>query len=416
MEKVLQARSKPLSLKMNSIWNVSGVIIYTLSQWGMLVVIAKFGTPAMVGVFTLGLALTAPIMMMMRFNLRVAVASDSQDDYSFSEYFTSRVITTGLFLVLMFIVSLFYLSSFQTFLIILLLSLSRAIDSISDILHGRLQKEGRLDISAKSMIMKGSLSFLLFSLVLYTFNSLALATIGMFSGWLIILVFYEFKKVRNFVGVRFEWNRGIQRSIFYLTLPLGLALLVDSLVANIPRYFLEYMYGVEALGFYAAIIYIIHAGGNVIYAISNAVISPLSEDYQRRRIRSFLKTLSFLLVTLLLLGFVGVLGVFYFGEALLTILYTSEYAAYNTLFVLLTIAGIVKYMSKFVETALFATRKFNIQPYINGVGLLLIVIFSFLLIPDYGVHGAAAALIIAELLQLFVRVGILGFFLKGSKL
>src|SRR5699024_11314235 len=95
------SKIKPLSIKKNSMWNAIGSIVYALTQWGVLMTIAKLGNPEKDGIFTLGLALTAPIVLLMRFNLRVAVASDSNSDFQFSVYFSSRVIATVLFLITM---------------------------------------------------------------------------------------------------------------------------------------------------------------------------------------------------------------------------------------------------------------------------------------------------------------------------
>ncbi len=46
----------PLSLRANFSWTFVGNVVYAGSQWGMLVVLAKLGTPEMVGQFSLGLA------------------------------------------------------------------------------------------------------------------------------------------------------------------------------------------------------------------------------------------------------------------------------------------------------------------------------------------------------------------------
>ncbi|MFD1020254.1 lipopolysaccharide biosynthesis protein [Thalassobacillus hwangdonensis] len=411
MEKVLKAAA-PISLKMNSVWNVAGSLLYTLTQWGLLVVLAKLGSAEMVGIFTLGLALTAPVMMLMRFNLRVAVASDSREDFKFQEYYTSRVVTTAVFLVVMTAIAFFYSENSVMFGVILLLSVARGVESIGDILHGYLQKIGRLDLVAKSVMLKGAGSLIIFTGLMVVFEDLLLATAGMMISWLLVLFFYDYKLTGQYTSFRFSFDRSTQKLIFRLSFPLGVALLVDSLVSNVPRYIIEHSYGVEALGFFAAIVYIIHAGGNVIYAISNAVMPQLSNDYQEFKFRNFLKLLGSLLLMIATGGAVASLLVGQFGGEILTVVYSAEYAGLEHLFLLLMVGGVVKYMGKMVETGLFATREFHIQPYINVVTLVLIGGLSLWLIPRYGLVGAAYALMIAEGVQLVVRCGWLVFYLK----
>jgi hypothetical protein len=50
-----------LSLRRNFAWTVLGNVTYAACQWGMLVALAKLGSPEMVGQFALGLAIGAPV-------------------------------------------------------------------------------------------------------------------------------------------------------------------------------------------------------------------------------------------------------------------------------------------------------------------------------------------------------------------
>ena len=72
----------------------SGNVIHALSQAAMLVVLAKCGTPAMVGEFGLGLALTTPIMLFSKLQLRSAIVTDAGCEYSFADYVRLRLLAT----------------------------------------------------------------------------------------------------------------------------------------------------------------------------------------------------------------------------------------------------------------------------------------------------------------------------------
>ena len=51
-------QTKPLTLRRNFSWTFAGNAVYAACQWGMLVVLAKLGSPEMIGQFTLGLAVS----------------------------------------------------------------------------------------------------------------------------------------------------------------------------------------------------------------------------------------------------------------------------------------------------------------------------------------------------------------------
>jgi len=86
--------SNALSLRANFLWTFVGNAVYAACQWGMLVVLAKLGTPEMVGQFALGLAVTAPVLMFFNLQLRAVQSTDSQDEYSFEHYLGLRLVTT----------------------------------------------------------------------------------------------------------------------------------------------------------------------------------------------------------------------------------------------------------------------------------------------------------------------------------
>lgn len=89
-------QQKPLTLRRNFSWTFVSNVVYAACQWGMLVVIAKLGSPEMVGQFTLGLAVTAPVMLFTSLHLRAVQATDAKQQYIFGDYLGLRLISTGL--------------------------------------------------------------------------------------------------------------------------------------------------------------------------------------------------------------------------------------------------------------------------------------------------------------------------------
>src|ERR1700722_789398 len=84
------------SLRTNFSWTLAGNLVYAGCQWGMLVVLAKLGSPQLVGQFALGLAVTAPVIMLSNLQLRGVLATDAREEHTFSDYLELRLVTTGL--------------------------------------------------------------------------------------------------------------------------------------------------------------------------------------------------------------------------------------------------------------------------------------------------------------------------------
>src|SRR5215203_2877989 len=280
---------KTLALRRNLSWSLTGNGVYALTQWGMIVVLAKLGTPKMVGQFALALALTAPVIMFTNLNLQVVQATDARNHYRFQDYLSLRLITTTVALLL--ILGLVFVADhkLETAPIILLVGLAKAFEAVSDIFYGLLQKHERMDRVAKSMILKGIFSLSMLAIVVYFTNSLVWGIISLAFVWAIVLFGYDTysgahiltilpqttdkivrAKTRPASLLRPNWAPIILAKLAWLALPLGLVMALISLNMNIPRYFVEGYLGEHELGIFAAIAYIMVAGQTAVTALGQS--------------------------------------------------------------------------------------------------------------------------------------------------
>ena len=141
-----------LPLRENFAWTLAGNAIYAACQWGILVTIAKFGTPAMLGQFALGLALAAPVFMLTSLQLRAVLVTDSRDQYRLGHYLAPRLLGTAVGLL---VIAVFLLASRfhgSTAIVVLLVALAKAVDTLSDLIYGFWQKHERFDKIAIALI------------------------------------------------------------------------------------------------------------------------------------------------------------------------------------------------------------------------------------------------------------------------
>src|SRR5262249_33512279 len=83
------------SLRANFSWSFCGNVVYAACQWGMLIVLAKLASPESVGRFALGLAVTAPVVMLSNLQLRGVLATDARQEHPYTDYLTLRLFTTS---------------------------------------------------------------------------------------------------------------------------------------------------------------------------------------------------------------------------------------------------------------------------------------------------------------------------------
>lgn len=383
-----------LSFFSNFSWNFIGSIVYAFSQWIVLIIIAKFGTVEEVGIYSIGMALTAPIIMFTDLQLRSIQATDTDSIYFFRHYFALRILgNITATVILLIILSMDFYNVYKSF-IILLVFLSKVLDSFSNVLYGQFQKNERMDFIGLSRTIKGIITiFVVF--ISYSFTrDLFISLVAMNISWFFIFLLFDLRNLRKFslrMKPDFDWQKLMK--LVKLALPLGVAILIISLNINIPRIFVERVLGDKAFGYFAAMLYFMVAGETLINAVGQAIAPRLARMYKKKKKAQFKIVILKSLCVAFSIGFIGISIAYLFGEYILTIVYGLGYSNYNKILVLIMIAATFNFGSAISGYAITAMRKFRIQPYLGVIWLIVSLSLSFLLIPTYGLVGAALTLI-----------------------
>jgi len=407
---------KGLSLRANISWTFVGNVVFAGSKWGMLVILAKLGSPERVGQFVFALAVNAPIFIFSNLRLRAVQATDARHEYKFEDYLKLRIITTVFAFSIIICIVIVGDYGKELALIILALGIAKSFESISDVFYGLLQQRERMDKIAKSMIIKGPLSLIAMGIIYYLTNSIIFGAISIAASWMAVLVFYDIRNGYLILGSTSKFMKLINReytikrlvpikwdikTLFNLTclaFPLGIVAMLVSLKSNIPRYFIKAFMGEHSLGIFGAMAYMMVAGDTIVSAIGQSASPRLAKYYASRNDEAF-RSLLFRLVKIgIILSCIGVLGAYLLGEDILTILYSSEYAIPD-LFVYLVIAMGISYIASFLGYGMTAARYFKIQVPLFALVIGTLTLACLLLIPSNGLYGAAIALIIASVLH-----------------
>jgi O-antigen/teichoic acid export membrane protein len=393
------ARTIP-TLRSNFAWTFVSNFFYAGCQWGMLSAIAKLGTPSIVGEFTLGLAIGAPVFMFTNLQLRAVQATDVQAECRFADYFTLRLLTTLLGLLAIAALLPFAAASSAVSLAILLVAVSKSVECLSDVIAGLLQREERLKLVSISLIIRGCGSVLVFVLTFAYFRNLTLSIAAMSGIWLAVVLFYDVPNAKALLGHEdgfFRFDVRELRRLILLGLPMGWVATLISLNFNVPRYFLQHYMGLADQGIFASLSYLVVVINLVVVALSQSVTTRLARmfaDRQRRQFVAILFKLSMLGATVVL---VGVPLSFLVGRQLLILLYRPEYGEHVGLLALLVATTGVSTVGSFLFCGITAARAFRIQVPVYFAALLVGVAGAALLTPRWGLIGAGVSLLFSNI-------------------
>ncbi|MDT8860305.1 oligosaccharide flippase family protein [Alkalihalobacillus sp. MEB130] len=394
----MKNRYNILSFKENFSWSLLSSFIFAFSQWLIISILAKFGSVEMVGLYSLGLAITAPIFLFLLMNLRVVVATDASEARDFSNYLKFRVVTTSIAFFMVFLITLLFNFSWEYKIIINLIALVKLVESLSDVCYGKFQQVENIRLIAISKLWRALFSILAFFTGLLLFNSLVFALIGQLLLWIIVLIFHDLKVIIENSDINVfkgRISKNELKSLAIVALPLGITATLDSLNTNVPRYFISYFQDEEALGIFAGITYIMIVGQTLVTALSQVTIPRFAKYYINDK-KNFKKLLYKLLMASTIIGFIGVIFALFLGDFILLVLYSNEFVGYSDIFILSMIAAVFWYSSGFLNAAIMSTRKFKVQVPIFICTVIMTTFASLLLIPHLGLTGAAIALIIGH--------------------
>ena len=423
--------SHRLSLRANFSWTFVGNVIYSACQWGIIVVLAKLGSPIVVGEYALGVAIATPVIALSQLQLRPVIASDVHEKNRFGDYLSFRLLATLLASLVVLTIPLVAHSGPSETPLVFLVGLALAVESISDLYFARLQFIDRMDRIAKSQIVRAPLSLAALGLGVHFTGSLALSVAGMVIVRLAVLLAYDMRP-RTHVLVPLSghslhdreqvdqmkrllkprWDVRAMARIFWLASPLGVVALLVNLNSNVPRYFIQWSLGARELGIYSALGFMMSAGNLFAAALAQAVFVRLARLHAEGRNSEFVLLLLKMAGIGTVLGAGGVLFAWMAGPELLRILYRPEYAYQWHILVWFMVVAWMSYLSQFLGTAMTSARYFVHQIPLFATVVLTITGASYLLVPRLGLTGAVLSNLVGAVVQVLGSILVLAFALR----
>lgn len=426
------------------LWMSSGLAIHMLCQWGIAIALAKLANVELLGEFGLAQAVCTPIFFLTNLGLRAGKATDVQQLYDFRTYHAVRIISGVVGLLLVVAVALVLQRSWFSLTVFLLVGVTKAVETASDLFYGLLQSKRRLGIIGRSYLIRGPAGLIGFVAVLQTTGDLRLALAVEAATWLVIFLLHDYpssgrielaeraklaaaepaalttaaagaggESVWSVLAPRFRW--GEMRRLSWLSLPLGLAAMVGSLQLMMPRYFIEYQLGTAEVGYFTALVYLVNAMAMMLNSFGYALLTEMAHAFSAGRFREYT------LISIVNSAMGGMIGLIAFGVCaayghfILTHLYAPEYAALTGVFLIVMASGIARCAATMLHFSLLAARQFKAIMTRQYILTAVTAVLCVVLIHLDGLRGAAWAMVGSSVVQLLLVAGAIWIALAAAK-
>ena len=381
-------------MRWNVTWTAAANFVYLGSQYGMLVVLAKLGSTTMVGEFSLGLAIVTPVITLGQMQLRQVFVTDTRDTVPFAAFFWTRALSGGVAVIACGALLVFLRYEQGLALVIASLAVAKFVESQSDIVYGSLQRRERMHLIAASMMVRGTLGLAAITGGLWATGTLLGATTSLAVVWVLSLLFLDLPLLtsgRPGDSLRWRWDGKAVAGLVRISTPLALASGMVALSASIPRYFLDYFHGKEAVALFAVAMMPISLMGLFTGALSQAALPRASWYLQSGNLPSFHNLARKIAGVNVILGTCLVLIVVFAGPQLVRVLFTPEYEPAVPMMVVLGAGVALSGLATFGSTVLSAGRRFTLQLANVVIALAVQIPACLLAVPLMGAPGAAWA-------------------------
>ncbi len=229
------------------------------------------------GTFSLCIAISTPIYVLARQDLKSIVCTDIGMEYSIGQYAACRFIQSLLAVVLCVFAFYIYEKTFETYIkpeFMYSVVLYKFFESISDVYHGDYIRKGMPSKVATSLLIRFIALLGCISISLFLGPSILPYTLGIAS--LISLVSYDIRISRSPYKITYK----IVSQIVKLSRYAGYTMFGLSLVGNLPRYITDIFLGSEAVATLSWILFFLTPPNILMSTVSSIYLPKIIKLYR----------------------------------------------------------------------------------------------------------------------------------------
>lgn len=399
--------------------NSIGSIALCGAQWLISVLIVRMGGYGDAGIFSLAMSISNVFLFLANYNIRSIQLSDTEGEYTQLQFLWSRVFS----ILISFLSCAVYLlfaggyTDVEKWAVLLYLFYSNS-TILNDIMMGTIQVNGHIEVGGYSNLIRSGVCLAVYLGVYAVTKSLIISLIAMVAASAAVVLLYDLPRYRKYCGspdrgVLFDVKQALR--ILRTNFVLMLTAIFPLITAAVPRRQIQLIFGEEELGYFSSIFSPTLIIATLIPALVLAVIPKLAQTWHDMQYKSFLKEV--VKCNLLIVGFtvICIIAAVFLGRFALKLVFGEEILVYyDLLYWALVTSGINAAVSCSISV-LIAMHKNIYVTVATAISMIISMAISGVLVGEYGIYGAAYALMAAYIVQLLIQFGGIGYFvIRGN--
>lgn len=403
------------NLRRNFLWNMVGSTVASFASLFYMMVITRLNSIDDAGIFSFAFSTAMIFYVIGIYSGRTFQVTDKNKKTNDSDYFYLKFATCLAMLVVGIIFCLLRGYSGDKFLIIIFLTIFRALEAFSESTYAVIQKKDRLYQVGQSMLIKAFLSLGGFILLDYFTRNIALSCGIILLAHILTIIFFDLPRLAK---AGFHLEKFKPEKVWYL-LKIGFFTfgftILSLYITNAARYVLDSTASDSAQTIYG----IIAMPATLLSLVGQYLIQPFLTSFKKffaTNIHAFQNLVIKLSLAILGIGVFCVLAAFALGIPILELLYAVELDGYLPGLILIVIGGIFAALTLVVSTALVTMRHTSDQFWIYCIASAAALAISWLFVPTNEVFGACLSYMLSMMLVFTMYIAVFFYRLRMRKI
>ena len=403
-------------VKRTYIWNLIANLLYSLQSAVLLLIVTRYGGTLEGGIFSIIYTTTHMFASIGNYNMRNFQVSDATNEYDFRDYWTSRVVSCIVMCVAGLAYGIIRFDEPKTVIVVLFFVGYRLTEAIEDVIHGCVQKDGRLDAVSLARSSRILIASVVFSIVYVVSSDLFLASgllFGISLGLLVIFTIALNKRYRQ-LSYGLYFKRIIK--LLWSCLPLCISAFLQSYIVNSPKYAIDAVLSSEMQTVFNILFMPLFAINVLSIFLFNPLVADMglwwTEGNYGKLVKCIIKQI------LIVLGLTIVLAVcgYLIGCEVLGWVYGVELIEYKKLFMTLMLFGGISAIVTFMSVIVTIVRKQGFIIVAYGIASIVSLVVSNKIVSSYGLKGAGILYgMLMGIVMVVLTIVIVSVFLKKRR-
>ena len=392
--------------KSDFLWNMIGSLVYAMSTVFMSYLTIRIVGEEKGGIFAIALTISQMLVYFGYFEMRNYQVTASKNKYTFRQYFTTKIFTCFIMLLVSFGYVFFKGYDSEKTAIVLLVCVLKLIDAFADVYESQFHKDGYLYLAGKSMCHRTLIMMVVYFVMLVVTNNLIMTMIVSDLVAVVCVWFFDIRVYKKYGDKIYLCDFKTVMEIVKNCFPLFLGVFLWAYILSAPRLAVDKYMTNEYQSYYQAIFLPVSVINLFAGFLFRPMLITLTDLHEKRDFCKFFTIIMKMLGCLTGITVVCLLGAYLLGIPVLSLVTGCDLAPYRGLLVFTIAAGginAVAFVLYYILT-IFRTKKLIMTGYI--LSAVSIYFLSEELVKKSELFGAS--------MSFFVAVCILGLFFAGS--